>query len=71
MKSKITQLTDQKSTLEQHISGADNNWQDEVKEAFFAHHVEPIRRSYCQQVDAMERVTGVLEQAEREIESLR
>jgi|GEM_PF-5027742 len=70
MRSKIAQLTTQKSTLEQHISSVDSNWQDEVKETFFSRHIEPLRQSYSSQDSAMKQVTTVLEQAESEIASL-
>ena len=70
MRTKIIQLTEQKTILEQYISNADNNWHDEVKQAFFFTHVDPIRQSFPPQKGAMEYMTSVMEQAEREINSL-
>lgn len=70
MRSKIAQLADQKSTLEKHLSNADNTWQDKTKQTFFVNHAEPIRHSYSNQADAMEQMTAIIEKAEKEIESL-
>jgi len=70
MRTQIEQLNEQKSQLENNVSGADSNWNDEVKEAFFARHVEPLRQDFSKQMNAMEQVAAFMEQAEREIESL-
>ena len=70
MRTKIAQLNEQKNILEQYVSGADNNWDDEVKQAFFSNHVSPMRQSFSNQISAMEQIATVVEQAEREIKSL-
>ena len=70
MRTKISQLSEQKTTLEQYVSNADSNWNDKVKNAFFSSHVEPIRQSYSNQYSAMNQVAMVVEQAEREIHSM-
>ena len=70
MRTKINQLNDQKSTLETAISNADSNWKDSVKENFFSLHIQPIRQIFPNQIDAMERVVSVFEQAERDMEQL-
>jgi uncharacterized tellurite resistance protein B-like protein len=70
MRSEIYQLNSQKSTLENYIFGADGNWHDEVKQAFFSAHIVPIRQSYSIQNAAMEQVAKVIEEAEKEIKSL-
>jgi hypothetical protein len=70
MRTKIAHLNDHKSSLEKYISDADYNWQDQVKEAFFSRHIIPLRQSFSYQIESMEQVTAVLEQSEREIESL-
>ena len=70
MRTKITQLNERKNILEQYVSGADNNWHDEVKQAFFSAHVSPLRQNFSNQVSAMNEITTVLEQAEKEIKSL-
>ena len=70
MRIKVAQLSEQQNILEQYISGADNNWFDEVKESFFSHHIAPLRQSYPNQIVAMEEIIPVLEEAERNIQAL-
>jgi len=70
MRTKITQLNEQKSLLEQSLSKADANWNDNVKVKFFNERIEPMHNDYRTFLAAMEETAGAFESAESTINSL-
>jgi hypothetical protein len=71
MRTKISELNEIKENLEsEQLANANSGWEDNVKDNFFDHHIEPMRRAHYNFVSDMEETATAFESGENRIYSL-